>query len=76
VEHDPIEILTNSKEVFKKAVSKIDLEISKIKALGILCHNWKEDHRWLSKMSVSERESKYFNWKRAVERSFDWNQGK
>ncbi len=45
------------------------------KGLDDLRHNWKEDHRWLSKMSPTKRESMYFDWKRAVERTFDWNQG-
>ena len=35
VEHDPIEILHNSKEVFEKAISKIDINQNKIKAVGI-----------------------------------------
>ena len=44
--------------------------------LDDLRHNWKEDHRWLPKMISDNRERMYFDWKRAVERSFDWNQGK
>jgi glycerol kinase len=35
VEHDPIEILHNCKEVFEKAVSQIDINQNKIKAVGI-----------------------------------------
>jgi len=51
------------------------LSIGFWKGLDDLRLNWKEDQRWLPKMSKSKRESMYLNWKRAVERSFNWNQG-
>jgi glycerol kinase len=34
--------------------------------------NWNEDKRWQPRMADSDRESLYRNWKRAVERTFDW----
>jgi len=34
---------------------------------------WKEDHRWLPEMDNKKRECLYSDWKRAVERSFNWN---
>jgi len=51
------------------------LSIGFWKGLDDLRRNWKEDHRWLPKMSKSKRESMYLYWKRAVERSFNWNMG-
>lgn len=44
------------------------------KNLDDLRINWKEDHRWLPKMDPLKRDRLYFDWKRAVERSFDWGQ--
>ena len=44
------------------------------KNLDDLRMNWQEDHRWLPKMDPSIRDKLYKDWKRAVERSFDWNQ--
>ena len=44
------------------------------KDLDDLRINWIEDHRWVPKMSSSYRERLYSDWKRAVERSFNWSQ--
>ena len=52
------------------------LSIGFWKGMDDLRLNWKEDHRWLPKMSLDKRESMYFDWKRAVERSFNWSLGK
>ena len=49
------------------------LSIGFWKSLDDLRDNWKEDRRWLPKMSFDKRESMYFDWKRAVERSFNWS---
>ena len=51
------------------------LSVGYWKDLDELRFNWREDHRWLPRMSSKKRESMYFDWKRAVERSFDWNLG-
>jgi glycerol kinase len=44
------------------------------KNLDELRSNWKEDRIWLPRMGKVLRENKFIDWKRAVERSFDWNQ--
>jgi glycerol kinase len=44
------------------------------KNLDELRSNWKEDRIWLPRMDKVLRENKFIDWKRAVERSFDWNQ--
>lgn len=46
------------------------------KNLDDLGLNWKEDHRWLPKMQENQRVNLYYNWKRAVERSFGWNEAR
>jgi len=51
------------------------LSIGFWKSMDDLRHNWKEDHRWLPKMNSKARDRMYYDWKRAVERSFDWNLG-
>ena len=43
------------------------------KNLDDLRSNWKEDHRWLPQMHENQRDNLYYDWKRAVERSFGWN---
>jgi len=43
------------------------------KNLEELKTNWKEERRWNPQMATNEREDLYSGWKRAVERSFDWN---
>jgi glycerol kinase len=40
--------------------------------LGSLRQNWTMDKTWLPAMSQEEREKKYGEWKKAVERTFDW----
>lgn len=42
--------------------------------LDELRDNWKEDQRWLPKMPEAQRQSFYNEWKRAVQRTFDWHQ--
>ena len=37
-----------------------------------LRQNWNEDKRWDPRMNEAEREKYYRDWKRAVERTFDW----
>ena len=37
-----------------------------------LRQNWNEDKRWEPRMNEAEREKYYRDWKRAVERTFDW----
>jgi len=37
-----------------------------------LRQNWNEDKRWEPRMSEDQREKLYHDWKRAVERTFDW----
>ncbi|MCO5177746.1 MAG: glycerol kinase GlpK [Thermomicrobiales bacterium] len=37
-----------------------------------LRQNWNEDKRWEPRMGEDEREKLYHDWKRAVERTFDW----
>jgi len=34
--------------------------------------NWAEDKRWEPSMDSDERERQYGQWKKAVERTFDW----
>jgi glycerol kinase len=51
------------------------LSVGYWKGLDDLRRNWKEDHRWLPKMNDKKREILYSNWKRAVERSFNWKRG-
>ena len=46
------------------------------KNLDDLRLNWREDHRWLPKMQENQRVNLYYNWKRAVERSFGWNEAR
>ncbi len=40
--------------------------------LDDLRQNWNEDKRWEPRMSEADREKLYRDWKRAVERTFDW----
>ncbi len=51
------------------------LEVGFWKNTEDLRKNWKEDCRWIPKIDKYEREKLYLNWKRAVERSFDWIKG-
>ena len=44
------------------------------KNLDDLRLNWKVDRRWIPKMNSNKRDFLYLDWKRAVERSFGWNQ--
>lgn len=37
-----------------------------------LRQNWNEDKRWEPRMDQAQRERLYHDWKRAVERTFDW----
>jgi len=41
-------------------------------SLDDLRQNWNEDKRWEPRMSEEQREKLYHDWKRAVERTFDW----
>ena len=50
------------------------LSIGFWKNLDELRMNWKEDRRWIPKMNSNKRDILYLDWKRAVERSFGWNQ--
>jgi glycerol kinase len=34
--------------------------------------NWSKDKEWLPAMRPTEREQRYYDWKRAVTRTFDW----
>lgn len=43
------------------------------KNLDDLRLNWKEDRRWIPRMDENQRKKLYYDWKRAVERSFGWN---
>ena len=43
------------------------------KDLDELSSNWKEDQRWLPNMPETLRQSLYLDWKRAVQRTFDWH---
>ena len=43
------------------------------KDLDELRSNWKEDQRWLPKMRETQRQCLYLDWKRAVQRTFDWH---
>ncbi|GAA3490667.1 glycerol kinase GlpK [Streptomyces cremeus] len=36
--------------------------------------HWRRDAEWTPRMTVPERESEYRNWRKAVERSFGWQQ--
>ncbi len=38
----------------------------------ILKENWQEDHTWTPSMDPTLRDEKYRQWKKAVNRSFDW----
>ena len=40
-----------------------------------LRRNWKADETWMPKMSQDQRESLYAGWRKAVERSFGWEDG-
>jgi glycerol kinase len=40
--------------------------------LESLRRNWTMDKTWLPAMSTEERENKYGEWKKAVERTFNW----
>lgn len=40
--------------------------------LDDLRQNWNEDKRWEPRMDQAQRERLYHDWKRAVERTFDW----
>ena len=40
--------------------------------LGSLRRNWTMDKTWLPAMPHEERENKYGEWKKAVERTFGW----
>jgi glycerol kinase len=51
------------------------LEVGFWKNTEDLRKNWKEDCRWIPEIDKFERENLYLNWKRAVERSFDWIKG-
>jgi glycerol kinase len=44
------------------------------KNLEDIKNNWNEERRWIPRMSVTERDHLYANWKKAVTRSFDWDQ--
>lgn len=44
------------------------------KDISELRANWREDYRWLPTMEETQRERLYTDWKRAIERSFDWHQ--
>jgi glycerol kinase len=44
------------------------------KSLDELRSNWKEERVWIPRMDEDSREYLYINWKRSVERTFDWNQ--
>lgn len=44
------------------------------KDLDELRANWKENQRWLPKMAKSQSQSLFDEWKRAVQRTFDWHQ--
>ena len=37
-----------------------------------LRERWEEDKRWEPQMDEDERERQYGQWKKAVERTFDW----
>jgi glycerol kinase len=37
-----------------------------------LRERWSEDRRWEPRMGEAERERRYRQWKKAVERAFDW----
>jgi glycerol kinase len=37
-----------------------------------LRRNWHRAAQWLPSMDAGKRESEYANWRRAVERTFDW----
>ena len=39
-----------------------------------LRNNWIEDERWIPNMDPELRQSKYAKWKKAVERTFDWEE--
>jgi glycerol kinase len=43
------------------------------KDLDELRRNWKEDQRWLPEMRETQRQRLYLDWKRAVQRTFDWH---
>jgi glycerol kinase len=40
--------------------------------LAQLCENWAEDYTWMPSMASEVREKGYHNWKKAVERTFNW----
>jgi glycerol kinase len=40
--------------------------------LGVLRNNWHRAAQWLPSMDPRHRETEYGNWRRAVERTFDW----
>jgi glycerol kinase len=40
--------------------------------LGELKQNWSEEKRWLSVMAQKDREEKYHNWQKAVQKTFGW----
>jgi glycerol kinase len=43
------------------------------KDLDDLRTNWKENQRWRPNMRESQRQNLYHDWKRAVQRTFDWH---
>ena len=49
------------------------LAIGYFKDLADLCANWAMDHTWQPNLSHEKREEMYNLWKRAVTKSFDWN---
>ncbi len=51
------------------------LSVGYWKGLDDLKSNWKENHRWVPKMDKKKREKLFLDWKRAVERSFNWKRG-
>jgi len=40
--------------------------------LGELKQNWSEEKRWLSVMAQKDREERYHNWQKAVQKTFGW----
>lgn len=44
------------------------------KGLNDLTNNWHENHRWTPAMDENKRIDLNENWKRAVQRTFDWHQ--
>lgn len=49
------------------------LAIGYFKDLDDLCANWAMDHTWQPNLAQEKREEMYKLWKRAVTKSFDWN---